>query len=145
MKHLVAMLALVIGLGGPFWAQAETSEDLKKSDVTAIREAVQSQLEAFLNDDADGAFELATLEKQILIGSPDNFMQLIRDQYEPIYRHQLAIFFQPEVVHGSAIQLVRVTDSNSRVWLAIFWMQQDEDSSWKIDGCHLLETASVSV
>ena len=88
---------------------------------------------------------MATSEKRMQIGSADNFLQLIKEQYNPIYRHQRVIFSRPEVIDGDAIQIVRVTDSDSRVWLAIFWMQQEEDSSWKIDGCQLLETTSVSV
>ncbi len=81
----------------------------------------------------------------MLIGSPDKFLRLIKEEYNPIYRYQRVIFSAPEVVNGDAIQVVRVTDNSSRVWLAIFWMQQEEDSRWKIDGCQLLETTSVSI
>jgi hypothetical protein len=144
MKHLLAIASLLVGLSAPCWSSAEEIGDITTADAIAIHEVVQSQLEALANDDADRAFELATSEKRMLIGSPDNFLKLIKEEYNPIYRYQRVIFSTPEVVNGDAIQTVRVTDSSSHVWLAIFWMQQEEDSSWKIDGCQLLETTSIS-
>lgn len=145
MKRFLAMASLLAGLSASLWGNAEELKAITTADAIAIHEVVQSQLDALANDDAASAFELATPEKRMLIGSPDNFLRLIKEQYNPIYRHQRALFSHPEVVNGDAIQLVRVTDSESRVWLAIFWMQQEEDSSWKIDGCQLLETSSVSI
>lgn len=146
MKRWLIIIGLVCGLSGLVApAQAEPLGDITTADAIAIHDVVQAQLEAFAKDDAVAAFELATLEKRVLIGSPDNFMRLIRELYEPIYRHKTLIYSRPEVVHGNAVQLVRVTDRQSKVWVAIFWMQQDDNLQWKIDGCHLLETATVSI
>lgn len=145
MKRLLATASLLIGLGAPWWNSALAINDITTADAIAIHEVVQSQLEALSNDDAVSAFELATPEKRMLIGSPDNFLRLIKEEYNPIYRYQRVIFSKPEVINGDAIQVVRVTDGTSRVWLAVFWMQQGEDSMWRIDGCQLLETTSVSI
>lgn len=145
MKRLLTAASLVVGLVAPWGNNAAAIDDITTADVIAIHEVVESQLEALSNDDAAGAFELATPEKRLLIGSPDNFLRLIKEEYDPIYRYQRVLFSRPEVVNGDAIQIVRVTDSYSRVWVAVFWMQQGEDSSWKIDGCQLLETTTVSV
>ncbi|MGE5649018.1 DUF4864 domain-containing protein [Noviherbaspirillum sp. UKPF54] len=145
MKRFLAMAGLLAGLLAPWWSSAAAVDGITTADAIAIHEAVQSQLDALAKDDAASAFEQATPEKRMLIGSPDNFLRLMKEQYNPIYRHQRVIFSHPEVVDGDAIQVVRVTDSESRVWLAIFWMQQEEDSSWKIDGCQLVETTSVSI
>jgi len=145
MKRLLATASLLVGLGAPWWSSAWAIDDITTADAIAIHEAVQSQLEALSNDDAVSAFELATPEKRMLIGSPDNFLRLIKEEYNPIYRYQRVIFSKPEVINGDAIQVVRVTDSTSRVWLAVFWMQQGEDSAWRIDGCQLLQTTSISI
>ena len=145
MKRLLATASLLVGLCAPWWGSAWAIGDITTADAIAIHEVVQTQLEALSNDDAVSAFELATPEKRMLIGSPDNFLRLIKEEYNPIYRYQRVIFSKPEVINGDAIQVVRVTDGNSRVWLAVFWMQQGEDSAWRIDGCQLLETTSVSI
>lgn len=145
MKRLLVTASLLFGFFAPWWSSAWAIDDITTADAIAIHEVVQTQLEALSNDDAVSAFELATPEKRMLIGSPDNFLRLIKEEYNPIYRYQRVIFSRPEVVNGDAIQIVRVTDGNSRVWLAIFWMQQGDDSAWRIDGCQLLETTSVSI
>ncbi|OWW19128.1 DUF4864 domain-containing protein [Noviherbaspirillum denitrificans] len=145
MKRLLATASLLAGLCAPWWSSAWAIDDITTADAIAIHEVVQTQLEALSIDDAVSAFEQATPEKRMLIGSPDNFLRLIKEEYNPIYRYQRVIYSKPEVVNGDAIQIVRVTDGNSRVWLAVFWMQQGEDSIWRIDGCQLLETTSVSI
>ena len=145
MKRLLVTASLLFGLCAPWWNSTWAIDDITTADAIAIHEVVQTQLEALSNDDAVSAFELATPEKRMLIGSPDNFLRLIKEEYNPIYRYQRVLFSRPEVINGDAIQIVRVTDGSSRVWLAIFWMQQGDDSSWRIDGCQLLETTSVSI
>lgn len=145
MRQLLAAMSLLAGLGICSGVWADPINDITTADAVAIHTVVESQFEALSKDDANGAFELTTPAKRMLIGTPDNFMRIIKEQYNPIYRHLSVIFSRPEVVDGDAIQVVRVTDRVSHVWIAIFWMEQLEDSSWKIDGCQLLETSSVSI
>lgn len=158
MKQLVpAAAALCCALAAPVPAQevneipatprkpAQPGEALSVADVMEIHRVVRAQLNAFAADDAKGAFELATLEKRMQIGSAEDFLRMIRESYRPIYRYKAVIFEKPDVVAGMTLQKVRVTDAQSRVWLAIFWMQRDEAAGWKIDGCHLLETSNISV
>lgn len=145
MRRLLATVTFLAGLAGPWWTNAVAIDGISTDDARAIHAAVQSQLEALSKDDAARAFELATPEKKMLIGSPDNFLRLIKEQYSPIYRYQRVLFSEPQILDGDAIQVVRVTDGYSRVWVAVFWMQQGEDGAWKIDGCQLLETTSVSI
>lgn len=114
-------------------------------DAQAIQAVVQSQLDAFSNDDATGAFGFATLSTQRQIGSADNFMTLVRELYRPIYRHRLAIFSPAEIIDEQVIQTVRLSDPDSKVWIAVYWMQREVDGNWRIDNCQLLATQSVSI
>ncbi|MEN3291871.1 MAG: hypothetical protein V7642_1124 [Burkholderiales bacterium] len=146
MKRLFAIATLFIGLAAPLRAfGAEPIGEITVEDAAAIRAVVQTQIEALAEDDATGAFELTTPTKRMQIGSADNFLRMIKEQYTPIYRPQLALFSKPQVIDGNAIQVVRLTSDDRHVWVAIFWMQQGEDSYWKIDGCQLLETTSLSI
>ncbi|MEN3290937.1 MAG: hypothetical protein V7642_190 [Burkholderiales bacterium] len=146
MKRVFAIATLLIGLAAP-WRSfgAEPISEITVEDAVAIRAVVQSQIEALAADDATSAFELTTPTKRMQIGSADNFLRMIKEQYTPIYRPQLALFSRPQVIDGNAIQVVRLTDDDRHVWVAIFWMQQEEDRDWKIDGCQLLETTSLSI
>jgi len=149
MKQLLALITtLLIAFSLPLQAcyAGRISEitEITPTDAVAIHTAVRSQLDALSKDDAASAFELTSTTKRMQIGTPDNFLRMIKEDYDPIYRNLGVIFSAPQVIDGDAIQVVRVTDSDSRVWVAIFWMQQEPDSSWKIDGCQLLQTTSVS-
>lgn len=141
MKRWLAVASVALALAGP----ARGVESLTYADVVAIRGAVQLQLDALEHDDADRAFDLATPERRMIIGSPDNFLRMIKDQYNPIYRHRSVVFQTPEIIEGDAIQTVRITDGEGSVWVAVFWMQQGDDKTWKIDGCELLQTTSVAI
>ena len=146
MRRLLAVittLLIVFGAAAPV-CHADSASEISADDAIEIHATVQSQLDALANDDAVSAFQLTTAAKRMQIGTPDNFLRMIKEDYGPIYRHLVVIFFEPQVIDGDAVQVVRVTGSDSHVWVAVFWMQQEEDSSWKIDGCQLIETTSVS-
>lgn len=121
------------------------AEAMHPSDAQAIRIVIQSQLDAFEEDDAVKAFDLAAASTRVQLGDAENFLRLIKEKYPPIYRHRLAIFSAPEMVDGYALQIVRLTDRDNLVWLAVYRMQRETDGNWKIEGCRLLETTSISV
>lgn len=143
-RRFFAMLILFAGLTLP-WHSAAAAEDILQADRIAIRQVVQSQLKAVANDDADAAFALATTDTRKVLGDSDSFMQLIKKQYAPIYRHQRAIFSLPEKIAGAMVQVVSLTDSDNSVWVALYQMQREPDGNWKIAGCTLLQTKNVSV
>jgi hypothetical protein len=146
MKRLFGMVVLLFGLLAQGMAfAAQPVGDITSADAAAIHAAVQSQLDALAENDANGAFELTTPTKRTLFGSAENFLRMIKEQYTPIYRPQVALFSSPEVLDGNTIQVVRVTDDERHVWIAIFWMERDDDTSWKIDGCQLFRTQTISI
>jgi hypothetical protein len=146
MKRLFAIVILLSGLlARDAVTAAEPVTRITSADAAAIHAVVQSQLEALADDDATAAFELATPTKRTLFGSAENFLRMLKEQYSPIYRPQLALFSAPQLVDGNAIQVVRVTDDQRHVWIAIFWMERGEDTGWKIDGCQLFRTSTISI
>ena len=142
--RLFAMILLLAGLSGPPTIYG-ASVEITGQDAQAIHAVVQSQFDAFAEDDAAKAFALSTDSTRNLLGSADKFLRMIKYDYPPIYRHRRAIFLPPYMVDGAALQIVRLTDRENNVWVAIYRMAVDQDGKWKIDGCSLLETTSVSV
>lgn len=141
-RHILGRLILLAVLLLPWPAVAE---EMPAADALAIHSVVQSQLDAFAADDASTAFELATSSARTLLGSPEQFLQLIKDQYPPVYRNRGALFSTPEMIDGHALLMVRLTAGDNVVWIAIYEMQQESDGNWKVDGCNLFETTSVSI
>jgi hypothetical protein len=143
-RHMLKAMIVILGLFAWVPLQAYAGQLLPHEE-QAIQSAVQLQIDALTKDDADSAFALATTDTRNRLGTPDNFLRLIKEQYDPVYRHRLALFSEPTVVDNEVYQLVRLTDLNNQVWVAIYLMLKDEDGSWKIDGCQLVETTTVSV
>lgn len=143
-RWFFAMLILLAGLALPL-SSAAAVDEVSQEDQLAIKAVVASQLEALAADNADAAFALATADTRSRLRNSDTFLQIIKQQFTPIYRHQRALFSAPEVIAGRMVQIVRLTDSESSVWLAIYQMQKESDGQWKIAGCRLIETTTVSV
>ena len=146
MKRTLAITSLLVALAALAWVDraARSAEPINSADAEAIHAVVQSQLDAFAKDDAETAFELASPDTRVKFGSPYNFLQLIKLHYNPIYRHRLALFSDPEVIDGATIQVVRLTDGDNQVWLAIYRMRSDPGGAWKVDDCQLLRTTSIA-
>lgn len=143
MKRLALMVAMFVMLGG--WSLRATAEKLRESEMAQIRSAVQAQIEALTKDDAVKAFDLTTEDTRNRLGSPDNFLKMIKEKYDPVYRHRMALYSSPQIVLGKVYQAVRLTDLDSHVWVAIYLMHKDEEGTWKIDGCQLVQTMTIAV
>ncbi|CAN5318585.1 hypothetical protein BH11PSE11_BH11PSE11_36840 [soil metagenome] len=146
MKALLAGAAILACLGSPvLMERAEIVNGISKFDATEIQVAVKAQIDALAVEDADGAFRMATLDRQASIGSSEKFLKLIKKHYLPLHQHVYAHYALPKVVNGETFQAVRLTDRDSHVWLAVFKMAPGRDARWKIDGCYLLETKGVAI
>ncbi len=137
---LVALVAFGTLLGGGVAAAAER---LTASDRLAIEQTIRLQIDAFEHDDADRAFGFATSEIQRLFGSSDEFLESVRDHYEPVYRPASVRFDRVSLVDGEWIQAAEITDGEGRVWHALFTMRRQADRGWKVGGCQLVETSAI--
>ena len=121
------------------------AENVAAADARLIKMVVQSQLKALSEDDATEAFALSTPEARSEIGSPENLMRIVKENFGPLYHCRLAIFMNPENDDGDVTQTVRITDDQDHVWLAVYDMEQEPDGGWEIDGWELLETDTISI
>jgi len=119
-------------------------EKLAAADRQAIEKTIRDQLDAFEREDADGAFGFATPDIQRMFGSSENFMQMVREHYEPVYRATGVQFERLAQVDGQWVQTVRLTDDEGKVWRALFTMRRQVDHGWKVGGCQLVETSALS-
>jgi hypothetical protein len=130
--RLAAFLGLLLGLAVPALAQ-----DLSPADRTAIRDIIQSQVEAFRRDDGDAAFGYASPSIRGMFGSSEIFMDMVRQCYQPVYRPQEFDFREIVTLHGQITQKVHVVGPDGRPVTAFYPMTQLPDGTWRIDGCYL--------
>ena len=130
----LALLALVVSLLS-FSARAELQ--LTDADAAAIKSVITEQIEAFRRDDGAAAFSLAAPGIRAKFGSPEVFLQMVREAYPAVYRPDWIYFEQPEVIDDAVLQPVRLTDADGRAWIALYPMERQPDGVWRINGCQL--------
>jgi len=111
---------------------------LPDADRQAIRSVIERQLQAILRDDGTAAFSYATPNIQGIFQSPENFMAMVKNGYQPVYRPQAVTFRDIIDVHGAPAQRVLVVGPDGVPVIAVYPMQRMPDGSWLINGCYLL-------
>jgi hypothetical protein len=128
-----------------FWGQvgsvqAQSSNvppSLSEADRAAIRAVIQDQLAAFQRDDGPAAFAHASPAIRTRFGTPENFMRMVRQGYQPVYRPRRVEFLDLLTVQGDLIQKVRVVGPDGTEAIALYQMQRQPKGGWKINGCAL--------
>jgi hypothetical protein len=112
---------------------------LAEPEVSAVRQVIVAQLQAFQEDDADSAFATATPGVREAIGNPLRFLAMVRGAYPMVYRPAAVSFLKPEVDADTVLQMVQITDDDDKSWLALFALERQPDASWRISGCIVAE------
>ena len=132
-SRLITVFALALAtttlLAGP----------LTESETKKVQGVIVAQLAAFADDDAEGAFQTATPAVREAIGSSGRFLAMVRGAYPMVYRPASVTFHKPEEEEGYVLQLAEITDDNAKSWLALFALERQPDSTWRISGCVVAE------
>ncbi len=135
MAHrLLSLLGLLLGLAVlPALAQPAVSD----ADRSAIRDTIQSQVEAFRRDDGEAAFGYASPDIRRMFGTSDVFMEMVRQSYQPVYRPRVFDFREIVDLQGQPTQKVHVVGPDGRPVTALYPMTRLPDGTWRINGCYL--------
>lgn len=129
MPRMLVLLAVILLLPMPAPAQ-----DLSAGDRDAIRQVIESQLDAFRRDDAGEAFSYASPMIQEKFGNPTNFMRMVREGYAPVYRPRAVEFRDLTSLRGRPAQEVLFVGPDGRAVLARYFMERQPSGRWRIDG-----------
>jgi hypothetical protein len=123
---------------GPGWAGGPPPLDA--ADKAAIRHVIESQLAAFQKDDGAAAFGFATPTLRERFQTPDIFMDMVRQDYQPVYRPSQVTFAALETGDDGIVQHVLLVGPDGAVHEALYFMERQKDGTWLIGGCLLLRT-----
>lgn len=139
------MAALVsVALAGSVQAK-EWRQPLSGAEEDAIRAAVSEQIAAFESDNAERAFSLASPGIQMKFGSAGTFLDVVKRRYAPVYRPQLVRFGPVEASPHGPVQLVDVVGPRGRSFTAAYVMERQDDDTWRIAGCVLLQRRDLTI
>jgi hypothetical protein len=125
----------VLLIAPPLSAQQRALTD---ADRAAIRTVIERQLEALRQDDAVGAFALASPEIQAKFETRERFMTMVQTWYQPVYRPRLVVFRDLNLLAGQPTQAVLLVGPDGVPVMALYPMQQQPDGVWKTAGCYLV-------
>jgi ketosteroid isomerase-like protein len=115
-------------------------------DQDAIRNVIESQLNAFAADDGEKAYSFAAPVVKMVFPQVDQFMAMVKRGYQPVYRNRDRFFgdvFQDGL--GRPAMRVVLTGEDGKKYEAIYTMERQQDGSWKIAGCVILAIQSQEV
>ena len=133
MRALVCLVILLL-LGVPAAAQ-----ELDRGDRRDIQDVIDRQIAAFKRDDGKEAFGYATPDLQAQFGDVQTFMRMVRAGYGPVYRPRNYQFRELKEMNGVVTQQVYVVGPDNIPRLALYFMQQQKDGTWRISGCVLVD------
>ncbi|MEM0949845.1 MAG: DUF4864 domain-containing protein [Pseudomonadota bacterium] len=132
--RLITSLAIVFALlTGPAFAQESDPE---------IPGVIQSQIDAFLQDDFATAFGFASPGIKRFFGSPDRFGQMVRQGYPMVWRPGDVQFLDQEPKDGAIHQKVLITD-RAGVQHVLDYQMIPTDEGWQINGVQILRAPGV--
>lgn len=117
-------------------APARAQSDIERQ---AIQSVIDRQIAAFKRDDGKEAFGYAAPDLQAQFGSSDIFMGMVKTGYAPVYRPRVYEFRDLKIINGVMTQQVYVVGPDGIPRLALYFMQQQGDGSWRVAGCVLLD------
>lgn len=142
MRLIFATVALLAMICRPV---AAADQPVAGEDMAAIQRTITSQLQAFQHDDAPAAFGYAAPSTQGIFGTPDNFMDMVRRGYPPVYRPHSVEFSSIAMVDGQIVQNVELTGPDGLPYTARYTMEHEADGSWRIIACELLQSRRLGV
>ncbi len=137
-------LAVLLVLLLPQSAPAGEAVLLGAAEATAIRGVISAQLEAFQRDDGAAAYAHAAPMIQQKFGSVVSFMTMVRSGYPAVYRPREVAFLEARVKDGVTVQALRLVGPDGAGVVALYFMEQQPDGSWRINGVTLVRNDEVA-
>lgn len=139
MRIILSVLAVFMLIMAP--ARAES---LGPGDEAAFRSIIGSQIEAFRAEDGPKAYSYAAPMIRQIFPSPDLFMNMVRQGYQPVYRPRSVEFGEAGFsASGRPVQRVTVVGPDGLTYEAIYTMERQPDGSWAISGCAIVRAPEL--
>src|ERR1700722_12350816 len=121
--------------GSVAYADDGTPSRLGAPEQAAIQQVIEQKLDAFHRDDDGAAFALAAPSIQAMFGDPENFMTMVKNGFQPLYRTKEFSFEALQEVGGRILQRMRVVGADGVAHVALYAMERQADGHWLIAGC----------
>ena len=123
---------------------------LAKSEISYEKEfdetqfIIESQIQAFLDENAELAYSYAAPLIKMKFNNPLEFMSMVKNYYEPVYNPKQFYFIDARYFEGAIYHQLQVVSQQDESFLATYSLIQDE-GEWKISGCAVYPMQKQSI
>jgi len=140
--HLRKMILFIVTfLSISSLAKSEISYE-KEFDETQF--IIESQIQAFLDENAELAYSFAAPLIKMKFNNPLEFMSMVKNYYEPVYNPKQFYFIDARYFEGAIYHQLQVISQQDESFLATYSLIQDE-GKWKISGCAVYPMQKQSI
>ena len=109
--------------------------------VDTVQGIIQSQITAFLNDDAKTAYSFASPTIRGKFPNEAVFFDMVKKGYAPVYRAGNFAFGRSKVEGDMVVQEVLISGPDGKDWTALYQLLKQPDGSYRINGVHMVRAA----
>ena len=123
---------------------------LAKSEISYEKEfdetqfIIESQIQAFLDENAELAYSYAAPLIKMKFNNPIEFMSMVKNYYEPVYNPKQFYFIDARYFEGAIYHQLQVISQQDESFLATYSLIKDE-GNWKIAGCAVYPMQKQSI
>lgn len=116
-------------------------------DAEDAQMVIESQINAFLTNDAETAYSFAAPGIKRMYPDAEMFMEMVRRGYGPVFKPGNFAFgkSRPSDDGSTFIQEVIIADPVGRDWKAVYVLERQPDGSFKINGVHMLSASAPQI
>jgi hypothetical protein len=137
MRKFITGLTLAVTMAGTLWAQDVLAPE------PAIENTIQSQIDAFLQDDFETAFTFAGPNIRNMFRTPENFGAMVQQGYPMVWRPDSVTFGDLRAIAGGLYQMVILTDQAGNLHYLDYRMSLI-DGQWRITGVQILQAPELA-
>ena len=123
---------------------------LAKSEISYEKEfdetqfIIESQIQAFLDENAELAYSYAAPLIKMRFNNPLEFMSMVKNYYEPVYNPKQFYFVDARYFEGAIYHQLQIISQQNESFLATYSLIQD-GGKWKISGCAVYPMQKQSI
>ena len=140
--HLKKTFLIIITLLGI--SSLAKSEISYEKEFNETRFIIESQIQAFLDENAELAYSYAAPLIKMKFSNPLEFMYMVKSYYEPVYNPKQFQFIDAKYYEGAIYHQLQVISQQNETFLATYSLIQDE-GKWKISGCAVYPMQKQSI
>jgi hypothetical protein len=116
----------------------------RADDAATARSVIESQINAFLNDDMAAAYSFAAPSIKRMYPDQNRFFDMVKRGYQPVYRPGNFAFGRYKGAQDGSgmVQEVIIQGPDGQDWTALYSLERQPDGSFKINGVQMIKAAA---